>query len=129
MATELAGVRTLVSTPVERRRLDDYLPEIAGAGRILVKIDTEGSEWAVLRGAERMLALRPVIAFEMLSDIALRTGTFDLLTQAGYVVSRLLWRPDRPSASLSKDEFLSGTDLNFLAVPRGPSPWLHIAPR
>lgn len=124
----LSGVRGLVSTSVECRRLDDYLPEIAGAGRILMKIDTEGSECAVLRGAERTLTLNPLIVFEMLPDPALRAQVFDLLTEAGYAATRLPWRSNTPLPSLRKGDFLAATELNFAAVPRRPSAWLQAAP-
>ena len=48
-----AEMRT-VEVPV--RRLDDWAEELAGARRLLIKIDAEGFEFPVIRGASSLLA-------------------------------------------------------------------------
>jgi FkbM family methyltransferase len=48
---------------VEVRRLDEVLPQLTRFDDL--KIDTEGAEWQVLQGAERLIAkFRPTISFE-----------------------------------------------------------------
>jgi len=52
-----------VQIPVKVARLDDVIP--AAAGIRFIKIDVEGGELDVLRGATRTLeASRPIVAFE-----------------------------------------------------------------
>jgi FkbM family methyltransferase len=120
---QLGKVRILVSTPVEQRTLDNYFPEISKVSRILIKIDTEGSESAVLRGARRTLELGPLILMEMLPDPAKRAEMLDVLADAGYGVARLPWRADRRPPLLRRDDVLRSTETNFLAVPRYSSAW------
>jgi FkbM family methyltransferase len=76
---------------VQQRRLDDVIP--ANTPIKLMKIDVEGGEFAVLKGAERILTeSRPVIIYEQGiggSDIY---GTkpesfFDFMTSFGYKIS------------------------------------------
>jgi len=48
---------------VEKCRMDDVIPEGEKIG--FIKIDVEGGEFAVLRGAERLIsANRPIVLFE-----------------------------------------------------------------
>lgn len=67
-------------------RLDD----IAGVPPTLIKIDVEGSEAAVLRGAERVLREHgPKLLIELYPEMLERHGSgvqevYDLLTAAGY---------------------------------------------
>lgn len=60
--TENAGIKSIVSHEVETRRLDDYgFKDVA-----LIKVDVEGHEEAVLRGAEATIeANRPTIICEI----------------------------------------------------------------
>jgi FkbM family methyltransferase len=72
---------------VRTARLDDELPE--GFAPALIKIDVEGGELGVLRGAERTLAThRPVVIFEHGAGAAEHYGTtsgqvWDALDAAG----------------------------------------------
>ena len=56
-----------VSSKVPMITLDDYLEHLTGPRCDFLKVDVEGSEWAVLKGAERVLtsAHPPVIICEM----------------------------------------------------------------
>jgi FkbM family methyltransferase len=74
------------SIPVRLVTLDDYFPPSVDVG--LIKIDVEGGEYAVLRGAERLLReRRPVLLFESegrhLGGGDVRDG-FELLQRFGY---------------------------------------------
>lgn len=52
---------------IEIMKLDDYLPDVQNLK--LIKIDVEGMEYAVLKGAEQLIIKhQPVIAFEQLTD-------------------------------------------------------------
>jgi len=82
---------TPACTPSRMRRgvvrLDDYFAGVSHPLRLL-KIDVEGHELAVLRGAEQMLEQqRPALLMEC-EDRHLRQGgvheVFDFLTERGY---------------------------------------------
>ena len=66
---------------VEMRRLESVLASAAIDRLDLIKIDVEGFEWPVLRGAEKMIAkFRPHIIFEYNADYVHRgEGTPDLM--------------------------------------------------
>jgi FkbM family methyltransferase len=70
----------------ELRRLDSWA-EVQGRRVSLMKIDVEGHELAVLRGARELLARdRPVVVFEQAANEIHqgRSATMDLLRDAGY---------------------------------------------
>ena len=82
----------------------------------LLKVDTEGSDLGVLRGASRTLwTHRPLVVFESL-DRAERHEYFDLLTRVEYVVCPLDV-PHRPPRALDSARFGASADRNFLACP------------
>jgi FkbM family methyltransferase len=72
------------------RPLDDVLDHRAISGRVVVKIDVEGSELAVLRGAQSLIAdRRPAILFEVNPRAAREAGyeprdIITFLAQSGY---------------------------------------------
>ncbi len=112
---------------VRMRRLDDVVP--AGQRIDLVKIDVEGAELQVLRGAVQTLhAWRPIVLFETGPGGADEYGTrpeeiFDLLAGAGLAVSVMeYWLAGKPA--LSREEFLGrflkGYDFFFMAYPLRP---------
>ncbi len=108
---------------VRCERLDDVLPE--GVRPAFVKIDVEGAEEGVLRGAERTLRRhRPVIAFEHGIGAADRYGTapetiHDLLSDLGYEIRGL--DLDGPySRERFAEIFAANERFNFLARPRAP---------
>jgi len=87
----------------------DLVPDV-------VKIDVEGTELAVLRGARRLLTeARPLLVFEAWPQRD-RRAIFSLLGDAGYRVQPLgnvvrVWPP------FSCDEFVRSPATNFLGLP------------
>ncbi len=108
---EAAGTETVTAAP-----LDDLIQE-AGIEPHFIKIDAEGMELAVLRGAARTLrARRPALMVE-LNPIALRaTGNsvadlVSALRDLGYVVGALNGTP------VERIDLPDGTWLNAFALP------------
>ncbi|MGB7731400.1 MAG: FkbM family methyltransferase [Candidatus Acidiferrum sp.] len=109
---------------VEIRRLDDLLPE---ARPDLIKIDVEGAELGVLRGAKKMLARsRPVVAFEHALGSADRFGTkpedvFDFLAGSDFQIS-LMARYLANELPLTRSEFCNEfyrhSNYFFIAYPK-----------
>ena len=104
-------------------RLDDVLPE---ARADLIKIDVEGAELGVLKGAQRLLARsRPVVAFEHGLGGADRFGStpeqvYDLLAGVGLKLSLMThFLENAPSLSRGEfcDEFYSHTNYFFIGHP------------
>jgi FkbM family methyltransferase len=105
---------------VRAERLDDVLPE--GVWPAFVKIDVEGAEEEVLRGAlETLRRHRPVIAFEHGAGSADHYGTtpegiHKLLTALGYAIGGL--DGDGPYDERRFAEiFATGERVNFVARP------------
>jgi FkbM family methyltransferase len=112
---EFASTYELLSEKVEQKTLDDYIPQIEHK-RTLIKIDTEGKELAVLRGAIRTLQeVKPLIIFE--SNCRERSELFNFFEVQRYEIYRLPWRPMRKSESLKADQFIASSSTNFIAVP------------
>ncbi len=106
----------LMRRPVAVETLDQHLAGRA-ASRLLVKIDTEGSEAAILRGAGRTLAeRRPLIIFESFRDDG-REELYRLLSAANYRIVRLPWSANRTDPIRAPGEFLDSAASNFLAMP------------
>ena len=99
---------------VRVRTLDEYAGGIRGE-RVLLKIDAEGHELAILRGATRLLReRRPTVIFEALPDSG-RAALADFFSSFGYRVTAL---PLVAGARMmSREEFLAAADNDFAAVP------------
>jgi FkbM family methyltransferase len=108
---------------VRTERLDDALPDAVSPA--FVKIDVEGAEEQVLRGAwETLRRHRPLIAFEHGLGSADRYGTtpeciHDLLAgQLGYAIHGM--DGDGPyTRARFADVFIRGERINFVAYPEG----------
>jgi FkbM family methyltransferase len=101
----------LMELRVEQRTLDDYLSVLSAYKRPLIKIDVEGAESDVIRGAEKVIEkFRPTIILEANGD---RGELFMVLAEAGYAAAAL---SDR--RFLTKAEFQSAPETNFLALAK-----------
>jgi FkbM family methyltransferase len=108
---EMRSVRVTV------RNLDYYFNDIH-RGKILIKIDVEGYEREVLKGASRVIWNRtPTIIFES-KDADTRGELFQMLAGFGYRVYGLPWSPSCRSQSLDAHEFENSVGVNFIAAPR-----------
>jgi len=104
-----------VLCPAQFGRLDDFVSEGTFVG--LAKIDVEGHEGAVLRGAERLLARHGIrdIVFE--DHGRYPTSTMSLLERYGYSVFSLVRRLLGPALSHpSRAEVAPWNDRNYLAT-------------
>jgi FkbM family methyltransferase len=87
----------------------------------VVKIDTEGSELAVLAGAQAILErARPLVLLESWPESPERVVLFELLTSYGYRLHALRFAT-RPSPALALPAFLDSPATNFAARPRIPA--------
>lgn len=110
----------LIRQDVIQKTLDQYLPLIA-KHRTLIKIDTEGNELAVLRGAVKVLQnTRPTLIFESLRDDSRHT-IYDFLISQCYSISTLPYNPLHNFQPLTRDQFVSHSATNFVARPSGKS--------
>ena len=93
---------------VQKRKLDDLIP--ADLAIRFIKIDVEGGEFGVLRGAQRILATNhPVIVYEQGKGGADIYGTepgdfFDFMTSAGYKISLMQYFLD-DKEPFSREEY------------------------
>jgi hypothetical protein len=107
--------RDTVTLDVPVMRLDDVV-ERDGAVPDLVKIDTEGTEAGVLRGAMTTLErARPLVVFESWPGRHDREVIRDLLHDAGYTIGEVAPGPGR--------DFIASPASNFVARPREKSRW------
>lgn len=82
----------------------------------MVKIDAEGHELAILRGAQRVLREhRPYVIFEALQEND-RAGVADLFATAGYEI--MLLTNEGVGHLASRAEYITSESSDFLAVPR-----------
>lgn len=107
---------------VEIRRLDEIIPEEICVH--LIKIDVEGAELGVLKGAEKLLRrCRPLVIFEFGKGASDRYGTtpaliFDFLKSVEMKVYSLRgFTQNNPPLSLSEfeSEFETGANYYFVA--------------
>lgn len=121
---------------VAQRRLDSYSTQIAQElemplsnaetevgsrrqPRVLIKIDTEGSECEVLQGATSIIErYKPLIIFECFPGES-RKYLMDFFRGIHYEVFPLPWSPLAQTQPLPCDGFLTSRDTNFMAVFTG----------
>lgn len=113
---DLIHVEELMTEVVKLRTLDSYFGYI-DSKRTIMKIDTEGNELAVLKGAARVLRENePIIILECWEGR--RTELFYFLKSCGYRLSHLPWKPESQIYPLSLIEFEDSTEVNFVAIPK-----------
>lgn len=101
---------------VRQVALDDIVAE-RGLVPDLVKIDTEGAELAVLRGAADLLRTAPTLVFESWRELEARRALWSMLDKHGYAVAAVDGSPPQP---LTRADFAEARATNFLAeVPPG----------
>jgi FkbM family methyltransferase len=111
----LKGRKDLIVHEAPIIRLDDYLSDIPH-GKVLLKIDVEGFELEVLRGASQLLrSCNPKIIFES-NDKQTRPDLYRFFDQYDYLLYSLPWRPSTASRPLGIDEFSANPVNNFIAI-------------
>jgi FkbM family methyltransferase len=115
VSSQWRGRRDIVTRDVPVTRLDDFVARHRVVPDV-VKIDTEGSELAVLRGARRTLQrARPLVLFESWPAREDRGELLDLLDDAGYTVEAAGPPTGRGDGATT---FLASNASNFLARPQ-----------
>jgi FkbM family methyltransferase len=113
---DAAAAADMKSVRVQQRTLDDYAADMAGR-RVLVKIDTEGYEYAVLQGATAVLkSIRPIVLFESFPDES-RARLAELFHAHGYRLFGMPLRLGSPSP-IDGASFAGSRATNFLAFPQ-----------
>lgn len=116
--SELAGYENVLSEQVAQVMLDDFVDQWS-AQSLFLKIDTEGYELNVLKGARRLLSeRRPWIQFEAWQANQ-RLELFRFFRETQYDLHTLPFSPNEPGQALDEALFLACPDQNFLAVPVG----------
>ena len=110
---EFDGRGDIVSTMVKLEKLDNYASRVSEK-RIVIKLDTEGSECNVLRGAKTFLQThRPCVIFECWQKH--RETLYQLFLDSGYRIKPLPWRPTLQRPYMTRNEFLGSSASNFIA--------------
>jgi FkbM family methyltransferase len=101
---------------VGQTTLDDVLASQT-TEHTLIKIDTEGFEGNVLRGAHNVLASRKaIIIFEAWPEASARAPLYEILASERYNVFALPWT-GQSCRSLSLQAFETAVGMNFMALP------------
>lgn len=113
---KLRGKFTVSIRHVPLRRLDDYIDTLVGK-RVVIKIDVEGSEADVLRGAAALMTrLSPALIFENFNR-DLRPYLWSSIAGRSYAIYALPYMRRAEDSALSEAQFLSSRHINFLALP------------
>lgn len=114
-ADSLKGHHNLEKLTVPLITLDGYTEE-KGIQPDLIKIDTEGNEINVLRGATKLIDNRkPLIIFESNSRQG-REVLWDFFLEKGYTLHDLPYGSG-VDKTLSMESFITSASFNFIAVP------------
>jgi FkbM family methyltransferase len=108
-------------------RLDDLIAEyrINPEQIILVKIDVEGAELGVLKGAEQIISMsRPIIMVELIDNFLCRFGAsfgqpFAWLEQFGY---KAYWYDGKHLVLFAEDDSQRSPSGNYYFIPNGSVP-------
>ena len=112
----LESDEVMVRIDIRQTTMDDYV-ERHMLRPDLIKVDTEGAELLVLRGARQTLTkFRPLVVFEALPE-AERAQLFSSFSDLGYGVCRLPVSARESPVEMSPLEFQHSKSNNFIAVP------------
>lgn len=115
VARALSDEHEVQTEKVLQKPLDGYSPVMKDK-KVIIKIDTEGNELAVLHGAEKTLNnVKPIIIFESFGE-GERNDLFNFLSDKSYQIFELPWDSKRRNSALTFDQFLSDMSSNFIAV-------------
>lgn len=121
LVNEFSDSTDIITEKVIQKRLDDYLSLITG-NKVLIKIDTEGYELSVLKGATKILQeVQPMIIFECIYTSNSRSKLSDFFSCQNYLIYKLPWNPVDPGEPLTSDKFSQDLSTNFIAVSREQS--------
>jgi FkbM family methyltransferase len=116
VCNELRSNYKLLAEKVRTCPLDMYMPLVAGK-KILIKVDTEGSELDVFKGAKQILTEnRPIIVFESNLNASDRGEIADLLDIFKYDIYALM--NESPPENVTRHLFMKSIETNFAAWPR-----------
>lgn len=102
------------------RKIDDCLRGLLSRN-VLMKIDVEGYEHEVLRGAAQFIAEhKPKVVFES-NDVPKRRSLLELMDDFDYDILLPSSFPLHRSQALSIEAFAACRATNFIAIPRGGS--------
>lgn len=102
---------------VKMTTIDEFVSS-SGIVPDLMKIDTEGNELNVLRGAtETIRGARPLIIFEA-NQLVDRHELWDSLAGLDNVICDLPFSFETPARLLSESEFVASDGVNFISLPR-----------
>jgi FkbM family methyltransferase len=109
--------RSLTNIRVQQTTVDRFVAN-SGLKPELIKIDTEGSELGVLRGArETLTSCRPAVIFESFVDSRDRSELWSLFVEMNYSIFPLPVLPHCClSAVIEKPRFLTSRRSNFIAL-------------
>jgi FkbM family methyltransferase len=118
--SKIGVAQKLIEEEVIQRTLDNYLDKLQGK-QILIKIDTEGNEYSVLQGAEKVLKIcKPMIIFECCEN-RLKHNLYNYFTEHDYQIYQLPWKHLTQDNSITYDEFLNTAVTNFIAISKNYS--------
>jgi FkbM family methyltransferase len=113
---ETSGAMELITEKVEQKTVDDYLPQMSNL-RTLIKIDVEGNEISVLRGAQQTLKkVKPIVIFECFKQSEWNSIS-EFFRSMHYKISALPWRPTDRESIVLNSAFPPRLGTNFIALP------------
>ncbi|NET02321.1 MAG: FkbM family methyltransferase [Sphaerospermopsis sp. SIO1G1] len=106
----------MIEEEVRKTKLDDYIDQFKEK-QVLIKVDTEGNEFSVLKGAENVLKIcKPMIIFECLNNQVKRKPLYNYFTSNGYQIYHLPYKHLKQDNALTDDEFLTTPLTNFIGI-------------